>query len=293
MSATTILLTGASGGFGRLTASTLLRRGHRVAAALRDPDGRNQAVAAALSAEGAVIVDMDLTNEARVVAGVARAADLLGGSPEVVVHNAGLGVIGLQEAFTADDLRRVFDINVFGVHRLNRALLPAWRARRRGLMVNVSSLLGRITMPFYGPYNASKWALEALSENWRSELSSFGIEVCVVEPGGYATSFIDHLLRPSDPGRAAGFGDMAQAPQAALEGFEQLLAASPAQDPQKVADAIAGLVAMPHGQRPFRTTVDSLGMGAAIEPYNRALADLTQGLYGQFGIAGMLSVARG
>ena len=287
----TILLTGASGGFGRLIAQTLLTAGHRLAATLRDPGGRNRTVVQDLARHGATVVAMDLTDDADVERGVAQAVAALG-SIEVVINNAGTGVTGLQEAFTADDLKRVFDINVIGAHRVNRALLPAWRARRSGLMINVSSLLGRITLPFYGPYNASKWALEALSENYRSELSAFGIEVCIVEPGGYATSFIDHLLRPSDAARAASHGPLAAAPQAALEGFEKLLAAAPSQNPQRVADAIAALIAQPAGARAFRTTVDTLGMGAAVDGYNRALAELTTTLYRNAGIDHMLTPQR-
>ncbi len=104
---------------------------------------------------------------------------------------------------------------------------------------------------------------------------------------------MDHLLRPSDTVCATSYGEMAQAPQAALEGFAQLLAATPAQDPQGVADAIAALVKTPAGRRPFRTTVDTLGMGSAIEGYNRALADVTQGLYRHLGIEHMLAVQPG
>lgn len=287
----TILLTGAAGGFGRLIANTLLDQGHRLAATMREPDGRNRDAAQTLAARGARVIAMDVTDDASVAAGVAQASLALG-SPDVVINNAGVGVLGLQEAFSPDDLKRLFDINVFGLHRVNRALLPAWRTRGSGLMINVSSLLGRITMPFYGPYNASKWALEALSENYRSELSAFGIEVCIVEPGGYATSFIDHLMRPSDAARSATYGAMAEAPQQMLQHFEQVLAATAAQNPQRVADAIAALVGMPAGGRPFRTTVDTLGMGAAVEGYNAALAELTAGLYKSFGIKHMLSVKR-
>ena len=284
----TILLSGASGGFGRLIAHTLLDHGHRLIATMRDPGGRGGEVAQALAARGATVVAMDVSDDASVDAAIAQATRAAGW-PDVVVHNAGIGVHGLQEAFTADDLKRLFDVNLFGVHRVNRALLPTWRERRSGLMVNVSSLLGRITMPFYGPYNASKWALEAMSENNRSELSAFGIDVCVVEPGGYATSFIDHLMRPSNTARNAGYGPLADAPRHALQYFEQVLAATPSQNPQRVADAVLALIAQPVGQRPFRTTVDTLGMGAAIEPYNRAHAELTAGLYARFGIAHMLA----
>jgi NAD(P)-dependent dehydrogenase (short-subunit alcohol dehydrogenase family) len=283
----TILLTGAAGGFGRLIANTLLDQGHRLAATMRDPGGRNSEAAKALKARGATVISMDVTDDASVTAGIAQASQALG-SPDVVINNAGLGVHGLQESFTADDLKRLFDINLFGVHRVNRALLPAWRARHSGLMINMSSLLGRVTMPFYGPYNASKWALEALSENYRTELSAFGIDVCIVEPGGYPTSFIDNLMHPSDPARNASYGLMADAPAQTLKHFESVLAATPEQNPQRVADAIAALIASPRGERPLRTTVDALGMGAAVNGYNDALAGLTAGLYKNFGMDHLL-----
>jgi NAD(P)-dependent dehydrogenase (short-subunit alcohol dehydrogenase family) len=283
----TILLTGAAGGFGRLIANTLIDQGHELAATMRDSAGRNSEVAKALTARGAMVVDMDVTDDASVEAAIAEVAQALG-SPDVVINNAGLGVHGLQEAFTADDLKRLFNINLFGVHRVNRALLPEWRTRRSGLMINISSLLGRVTMPFYGPYNASKWALEALSENYRTELSAFGIDVCIVEPGGYPTSFVENLMRPSDASRQVSYGPLADAPAQTLKHFEGVLAATPAQNPQRVADAIAALIASPKGERPLRTTVDALGMGAAVNGYNDALAGLTAGLYKNFGMDHML-----
>lgn len=285
----TILLTGAAGGFGQLIANTLLDQGYKLATTMRDPSGRNSAAAKALAARGATVIDMDVTSDASVEAGITRATQALG-SPDVVINNAGLGVHGLQESFTADDLKRLFDINVFGVHRVNRVLLPAWRARRSGLMINMSSLLGRVAMPFYGPYNASKWALEALSENYGTELSAFGVEVCIVEPGGYPTSFIDNLMHPSDTTRNASYGPMADAPAQTLKHFGEVLAANPAQNPQSVADAVSKLLATPRGQRPLRTTVDALGMGAAVNGYNDALAGLTAGLYKNFGIDHLLTL---
>jgi NAD(P)-dependent dehydrogenase (short-subunit alcohol dehydrogenase family) len=283
----TILLTGAAGGFGRLIANILLDQGHQLAASMRDLSGRNSEAAKALAARGATVIDMDVTNDASVEKAITQATQALG-SPDVVINNAGLGVHGLQESFTADDLKRLFDINVFGVHRVNRALLPTWRTRRSGLMINMSSLLGRVTMPFYGPYNASKWALEALSENYRTELSAFGIDVCIVEPGGYPTSFIDNLMHPSDAARNPSYGAMADVPSQTLKHFESVLASTPAQNPQRVADAIAALIALPRGERPLRTTVDALGMGAAVNGYNDTLHGLTAGLYKNFGMDHLL-----
>lgn len=284
-----ILITGASSGFGKLTTQALLTQGHTVIASMRDIGSRNKPVADELSSAGAHIVEVDVTDDDSVNQGVHQAIELAGGM-DVLVNNAGIGVMGLQEAFTADDWQRLFDLNVFGVQRMNRAILPTFRQQRSGLLLHVSSLLGRMTIPFYGPYNASKWALEALAENYRTELSAFGVDACLVEPGGFPTSFIDRLLKPSDTSRQAGYGEMAGAPEAALANFEQTLAANPQQHPQLVADAIVKLVETPAGQRPFRTVVDKLGMGDPIEDYNDHLAEVTRGVYTAFGMAEMLQL---
>ena len=211
---------------------------------------------------------------------------------DVLINNAGVGVLGLTETFTIEDMRRIFEANVFGVHRVTRAALPVMRKSKKGLIVNISSLLGRMTVPFYGPYNASKWALEGLTENYRTETSQSNIEVCVVEPGGYPTTFIDNLVRPSDTGRAKEYGPMAEMAEGFLKGFEQALAANPAQDPTNVAMAIANVVKGKHGTRPFRTIVDKMGMGDALSGYNESLEKSTQGIYGNFGI-GHLSKVNG
>jgi NAD(P)-dependent dehydrogenase (short-subunit alcohol dehydrogenase family) len=285
-----ILITGAGGGFGKLTTLGLLEAGHNVVATLRDIEGRNRDVAAELRAAGAHPVEMDVTDDASVEAGVRAAVKALGGRIDVAINNAGYGVMGLHEAFTPADWQRVFDLNVFGPVRVNRAVAPMMRAQGKGLLVHVSSLLGRFVLPFYGPYNASKWALEALAENYRVELSPFGVESVIVEPGGFPTSFVQNLIQPSDRSRDADYGDMAQMPRIALEGFEKSLAANPAQDPRKVAAAIVDLIANPHGQRPVRTPVDFTGMGDRIRAYNDQLEGIMQGTYGAFGMGDMLKV---
>ena len=234
-------------------------------------------------------MDINVTSDQSVEQGVAAAIAQLGGL-DVLINNAGIGVVGLQESYTADDYFNLFNINVFGVQRMNRAVIPHFRAQQRGLLVHISSLLGRITIPFYGPYNSSKWALEAMAENYRTELSAFGIESVLVEPGGYPTSFIDRLMSPSDRSREADYGAMAQAPAAALANFEAVLAANPQQNPQDVADAVVALIETPAGKRAFRTPVDKLGMGDAIAQYNEHLAQLTRGIYQNFGTAHMLDV---
>ena len=284
-----ILITGASGGFGKLTVKTLLQKGHQVCASMRNVNGKNKEVAQELESAGAKVVEINVTNEASVNAGIASAIKQLGGL-DVVINNAGIGVLGLQESFTIEDWKKLFDINVYGVQRINRAVLPYLRKRNSGLLIFISSLLGRITVPFYGPYNASKWAVEAMAENYRIELSSIGVDVCVIEPGGYPTSFMNNLLKPDDLDRNESYGEMAQAPIGFFNGFEQALASNPAQNPQNVAEAIANVIDTPAGQRKFRTVVDKMGMGEPVAEYNNHLEQITSAIYNNFGIGDMLKL---
>jgi NAD(P)-dependent dehydrogenase (short-subunit alcohol dehydrogenase family) len=284
-----ILVTGTSSGFGRLISETLLKKGHTVVAALREATGKNKARVEDLRRAGARTVEMDVTVDASVAEGVAKAIEQTGGL-DVVINNAGIGVLGWQEAFTIDDWRRVFEVNVFGVQRVNRAVLPHMRERRSGLLVHISSLLGRMVIPFYGPYNASKHALEALADNYRVELGAFGIESVLVEPGGYGTDFAARLVRPSDAGRTAAYGERAGAPDQSFAAFAKSFEGPNAPNPQWVADAVAALIDAPRGRRPFRTTVDRLGMGAAVDPYNKLAEEVQRNVYAGFGMSQALSL---
>lgn len=286
-----ILITGASGGFGKLTVLTLLKKGHHVAASMRDINGKNENVAEELRNAGAKVIEIDVTNDSSVTNGVKTTISELDGL-DVLINNAGVGVLGMQEFFTTGDFQKVFDINVFGVQRMNREVIPYFRKKQDGLIVYTSSLLGRIALPFYGTYQASKWALEALAENYRVELSGFGIENCIIEPGGYPTAFSDNLLKPTDLSRESDYGDFAKVPAAVLHNFEKVLKNNPQQDPQKVADAFASLIEKPKGDKPFRTTVDFIGMADYIQKYNDHLERIMTGLYTNFGTLEMLSVKK-
>lgn len=286
-----ILITGASGGFGKLTVLSLLGKGHQVAASMRDIHGKNKAVADELSNAGAIVIELDVTSDPSVTTGVEQAIARLNGL-DVLINNAGVGTLGMQEFFTVSDYQKLFEINVFGVQRMIRAVAPHFRENKKGLILYVSSLLGRIAMPFYGPYQSSKWALEAMAENYRAELSSFGIENCIVEPGGYPTTFMVNLLKASDNSRTAAYGDFMHVPDQMFGGFEQVLKNSPEQNPQKVADAMVELIEKPIGEKPFRTPVDFIGMGDLIRKYNEHLEQITQGLYTNFGLGGLLSVKK-
>ena len=253
-----VLITGTSTGFGNLTALALASRGHRVFATMRDLDGKNREHAARLRAvQGIEVLELDVTSEPSVDAAVA-AAEQSAGHLDVVVNNAGFAIIGLAETITPAQLLRLFDTNVVGVQRVDRAVLPAMRARKSGLIVHVSSGLGRIVIPVVALYGSTKFALEAMSDAYRYELKGCGVEVTVVQPGAYPTGLGSVEPDGDDQARAQGYGVMA----GALEGFHKRSAAMKsdpsAPDPQDVANAIVKLVETPAGQRPARVPVDAM-----------------------------------
>lgn len=284
-----ILITGVSGGFGRPMALALLKRGHAVVGSVRSRQGRNADGVAALEAAGAQIVELDVTDTASTQAGVDASIEAMNGL-DVLINNAGIGAYGIQELLTPEDMGRVLDVNVLGVQRVMRAALPHLRGQRRGTVLYTSSLIGRIATPFYGTYCASKWALEAIVECYRTELSGWGIESCLIEPGPMPTGFFDSMVVPDDPAREAAYGDFAAVPAASANGLAQLLDATPLQRPERVAEAVLALLEMPLGCKPFRTVVDHTGLGQDIESYNVALHDLTRTVLTRFGIAHMLDL---
>jgi len=190
----TILVTGATSGIGRHAALHLAKRGHRVFAS-----GRNEKALAALksSSDGAAleIVQLDVTD----AASIARARDSIhartaGRGIDVLINNAGFGVLGPTELITEDDMRAQYETNVFGLMAVTRAFLPEMRARRSGRIINVSSLGGRYTLPFFGVYNSTKYAVESLSDALRIELGPFGVHVALIEPGAIETEFTPRSL---------------------------------------------------------------------------------------------------
>jgi NAD(P)-dependent dehydrogenase (short-subunit alcohol dehydrogenase family) len=284
-----VMITGIAGGFGKPTALALLAKGYDVAGSVRSRSGKNAATVAELEAAGAKIIEMDVTDAASTERGVADAISQLGGL-DILFNNAGIGSYGIQELMSPEDMTRVFDVNVMGVQRVMRAALPHMRAQGRGTVLYTSSLIGRIATPFYGTYSASKWALEAIVECYRTELSGFGIESCIIEPGAMPTAFFDGLVAPNDAAREAEYGDFAAVPAMSNAGLAQMLEATPMQRPERIAETVVALLDMPFGQKPFRTVVDHVGVGPEIERYNDVLHDVTRTVLTNFGIAEMLDL---
>jgi NAD(P)-dependent dehydrogenase (short-subunit alcohol dehydrogenase family) len=182
----TIVITGATAGIGRAAAILLANKGHRVFAA-----GRNSDALAELDSgyENITPLPMDVNDPESVEAAAAAVRDALDGAPDILVNNAGYALCGPLESIPDEDWLRQYQTNVLGLVRVTRAFLPGMRERRRGRIVNVSSVAGRVTLPFFGPYNSTKHAVESISDSLRHELRPHGIDVVVIEPGAVKTRF--------------------------------------------------------------------------------------------------------
>ncbi|MFT4089841.1 MAG: SDR family NAD(P)-dependent oxidoreductase [Asticcacaulis sp.] len=178
-----VLITGASGGIGEATARRLIHAGHRVYATARDIRSLTL-----LEAEGAKLLRLDVTDPVSAQAAVAAIA-AAEGRIDILVNNAGYSQIGAIETLPLERIRTQFETNVFGLLHLTQQVLPVMRAQGVGRIVNISSIVGRLTFPGAGAYAASKHALEAFSDALRFELSGFGIDVVLIEPGLIRTRF--------------------------------------------------------------------------------------------------------
>ncbi len=256
-----ILITGASTGFGRLFAETLARNGHTVFATMRDPQGKNAKNAADLlalaSRESLSIftIECDVTSDASVEQAV-RSAIAQSDRIDVAINNAGYGIIGLAEAITTQQAQQIMDTNFMGCVRVNRAVLPHMRRHRHGLLMHISSGAGRVVIPAFSLYTASKFAMEALAETYRYELASQGIESVVVEPGAYRTPVFGNIVYAADQSRGETYGLANHIPAKMTS-----LLANTAGDPQEVADAVLRIIETPVGQKKLRYRVSQADLG--------------------------------
>ena len=267
-----IVITGASSGFGRLAAHALAKSGHTIYAGMRDIAGRNAPQAEALQAHAAQTgvdlraVELDVQSEPSIEAAIAT---ILRGSGrlDTVVHNAGHMVFGPAEAFTPEQYAALYDVNVLGTQRVNRAALPILRRQGRGLVVWVSSTSTRGgTPPWLAPYFAAKAGMDSLAVSYAGELARWGIETSIIVPGAYTTgtNHFAHAGAPADAARAAEYaeGPTGDIPDIALKGLSAL--EPPNADAAEVAEAIARVVDMPFRKRPFRVHIDPSQDGAEI-----------------------------
>lgn len=283
----TILITGASRGIGRLASLALAANGHKVYAGMRDIAGRNEKAASDLLAKARaqgldlIPIELDVSDEQA----CQRAIDTIeaDGPLDVLVNNAGVMPVGLTEAFTMEQTINVFDVNVYGIMRMTRAALPGMRARKSGLVINLSSSAGRFGMPYFGIYCASKWAVEAYSEALHNELETFGIDCVLVEPSGHGTDLVTTAPAPQDTKRLDAYGDLAAGRDRLLGMFEQMFETDlTGTDANNVATSINQLIDM-SGTRPIRVQVGhDMGVSAvneAVAPIQARLIDMLKPVY--------------
>jgi NAD(P)-dependent dehydrogenase (short-subunit alcohol dehydrogenase family) len=268
----TILITGASSGFGRMTAEALAKAGHTVYASMRDTTGRNASQVekiATFSKEFGVdlrTVELDVQSQDSVDAAIGKViADA--SRIDVVVHNAGHMSSGPAEAFTAEQFAQLYDVNVLSAQRVNRAALPYMRGQKQGLLVWVSSSSSAGgTPPYLAPYFAAKAAMDSMAVQYARELSRWGIETSIIVPGAFTggTNHFLHAGRPADTAREAEYeaGPYAGFPAQLQTAFGAII--PPDADPSLVASAIVDVVNTPFGQRPFRVHIDPSQDGADV-----------------------------
>lgn len=289
-----VLVTGASSGFGRLTAESLARAGNVVVAGMRAVDGRNATARRALEdladrealRLGTVELDVQsLQSVEDAVDTVVRAH----GRIDVLVQNAGHMAYGPAEAFTPEQFAALYDVNVVGAQRVARAVLPHMRDRRSGLVVWVGSSSTRGGHPpFLAPYFAAKAGLDALAESYAAELVRFGIDTTIVVPGAF-TSGTNHFTNaavPADADRVAAHDEEYGALRRDLTG--RLAETVPTDaDVQDVADEIVRVVDLPGGGRPYRVHIDPSHDGSEVVS---AVADRIRAeFYRRVGIEDLLS----
>ncbi|AZD45722.1 SDR family oxidoreductase [Pseudomonas chlororaphis] len=292
-----ILITGASSGFGALTARALADAGHIVYASMRETLGRNAPQVAEVrryADEHRVdlrSVELDVASSASVEAGVAQiVADC--GRLDVVIHNAGHMAFGPAEAFPPEQFAQLYDINVLSTQRVNRAALPQLRKQGRGLVVWVSSSSARGgTPPYLAPYFAAKAAMDSLAVSYAGELARWGVETSIIVPGAFTqgTNHFAHSGVPADQARAAEYnqGPYAGVPEQALNGLAALEPADA--DVAEVARAIVEVVGLPFGTRPLRRHIDPSQDGAEIV---NAMADRVRAeMFRRIGLEDLLKPA--
>ncbi len=252
------LITGCSSGFGYLAALHLAREGAKVIATMRGLPRKEADELAAEAAKESLdvhIVQIDVTSDEQVTKGVAEAERIVGGALGILVNNAGIGLSGPIELQDMAATALMFDTNVYGPHRMARAVLPGMRKAKSGLIFQISSQLGRVILPSSGHYSPTKFALEAMSEAMAYELVPHNVEVCVIQPGGYPTKvWVNRNVL------AKGLRDRLSDEEAAA--YPALVARMGTEDgsgrnadPMDIPRAIAEIAVMPAGTRPLRRAV--------------------------------------
>ncbi|MFK4687167.1 SDR family oxidoreductase [Streptomyces pristinaespiralis] len=290
-----VLITGAATGIGNLTARALAAAGHTVYASMRSVRGRNAGHAEELLGLGRReghdirVVELDVQSDASAEAAVATILEDAG-RLDTVVHNAGHLYVGYVEAFTPEDVHRLLDVNVVGIQRVNRAVLPHMRSRRSGTLLYVGSTTSVVVPPFLGPYVASKFAADALAQVTAYEVGRFGIGTTIVMPGPFTqgTEHFPNAGHAGDAARTSAYAALDPMVARNEKATEALFPPGVDAHPRAVADEIARILALPAGSRPFRTVVDFSQAG--VEEVNEVLRRAQEQFVTRLGFGELLHV---
>jgi len=270
-----ILITGTSTGFGKLMTLTLSKAGHTVVAGMRGIKDRNAAVAQELDALPNVdVVELDITDDASVNNAVKSVLDKYG-RIDVLVNNAAVSGFGLLESWSIDQIKKMQDVNVYGVVRTYQAVLPAMRKQRDGLIINLTSGASGFTLPFMVPYLMTKFAVETITEGAQHELKQFGIDNVSIQPGVYPTEMNNGSKAGIHSDKEAITAEYGEPAQALFNNLGTALFGKMAEfnmDPQVIADGVLALVNMEKGSRPLRYPLDAIAQGTDKEFVNARAA---------------------
>jgi NAD(P)-dependent dehydrogenase (short-subunit alcohol dehydrogenase family) len=288
-----VLITGAATGIGNLTARALAGAGHTVYASMRNIAGRNAEHAEELIQHGRRegqdlrVVELDVTSQDSADTAVATILDQAG-RLDAVIHNAGHLFVGYVEAFTAEDVAHLFDVNTIGVHRVNRAALPHMRERGKGTLVYVGSTTSVVVPPFLGPYVASKTGADALAQVTAYEVGQLGIETTIVMPGPFTqgTEHFPNASHAADADRAAAYAELDPLVARNEEATEGLFPVGVDVHPRTVAEEIVRVMDLPAGERPFRTVVDFSQAG--VEEVSQVMRKAQEDFIGRMGFGQLL-----
>lgn len=260
-----VIITGTSNGFGKMSAQQFADKNYKVYAAMRNTEGKNLAVKQELEAysENIEVVEMDVCSDESVQAAFDSIIEKEG-SIDVLINNAGIMHMGVTEAFSVEQANQLMNTNYYGIIRTVQAAASNMRAAGKGLIINTTSVVGRVSWPFTGTYSASKAAVEAYTQSLKYELAPSGVEVVLVEPGPSGTNLSGSFVTEAREDIVADNPQLKQIIDTMISSFGEVLE-NPVTDPQHVVDTYLQLVEMNHGERPTRTAV---GLTNEIEKIN-------------------------
>ena len=276
----TVVITGSSSGFGYLTTLTLARKGYKVWATMRNSETKNSSKREELLSIAKEenlkisVIDMDVNSDESVSNAIESITNI-DGRIDYLINNAGYMFVGITEAYSIQQAKEQFETNFFGILRTTKAVASLMRKQKEGLIVNVTSLAGRLTFPYFGIYCASKHAVEAYSQAMRYELAPFGVEVSIVEPGPFGTNLLFTGPKEENQEVFNAYGDHKDVPHAMLKNFEGFYATDEAPNPQLVADGITSLVEADKGTRVERVVA---GIDYGVLDYNDKVAPIQESL---------------